>query len=93
MADKNQRLPQNIAGKYYVDSSCIDCDMCRTNAPKLFALNDEIGMSIVYRQPVTPEEHALAEEARLDCPTDSIGNDGEEAGVNPVQEIISKAKK
>ncbi|MEW6304288.1 MAG: ferredoxin [Verrucomicrobiota bacterium] len=29
----------------------------------------------MYRQPVSPEEIALAEEAR-NCPTDSIGNDG-----------------
>ena len=33
-------------------------------------------MSVAYRQPVTPEETALAEEAGMDCPTDSIGKDG-----------------
>ncbi len=33
-------------------------------------------LTYVYRQPVTAEETALAEEARQSCPTDSIGNDG-----------------
>ena len=32
-------------------------------------------MTIIYRQPVTPKEHALAEEAKQGCPTESIGND------------------
>lgn len=77
MAITTDRLPQNIVGRYYVDSSCIDCDLCRTTAPAFFTRDDEIGFSIVYRQPVTPEELALAEEAREGCPTESIGNDGE----------------
>ena len=76
MAEKNNRLSENIAGPYYIDSSCIDCDMCRSTAPDFFRRNDDIGMSVVYRQPVTPEEFALAEEARQACPTESIGNDG-----------------
>ena len=77
MASTIERLPQNIVGRYYVDSSCIDCDLCRTIAPAFFTRDDEIGFSIVYRQPVTPEELALAEEAREGCPTESIGNDGD----------------
>lgn len=76
MAEKINRLPQNIAGPYYIDSTCIDCDMCRSTAPDFFRRNEEIGMSVVYRQPVTPEELALAEEAKQGCPTESIGNDG-----------------
>lgn len=77
MATTTDRLPQNIVGRYYVDSSCIDCDLCRTTAPAFFRRDDEIGFSIVHRQPVTPEELALAEEAREGCPTESIGNDGD----------------
>jgi ferredoxin len=76
MAEKNDRLAQNAIGSYYVDSSCIDCDMCRTTAPAFFKRDDEIGLSLVYRQPSTPEELALAEEAKEGCPTESIGNDG-----------------
>ena len=78
MAEKANRLPQNVPGPYYVDDTCIDCDMCRTTAPDFFRRNDEIASSVVYRQPVTPEERSVAEEARQGCPTDSIGNDGGE---------------
>jgi len=77
MANINDRLAQNIPGAYYVDSSCIDCDMCRTTAPAFFKRNDSVGSSIVFRQPVTPEEFAQAEEGLQSCPTDSIGNDGD----------------
>ncbi len=76
MAERTERLPQNVAGPYYVDSTCIDCDMCRSTAPDFFKRDEEIGMTIVCRQPVTSQEHALAEEAKQGCPTESIGNDG-----------------
>jgi ferredoxin len=76
MADKTNRLPQNVEGAFYVDSSCIDCDMCRSTASDVFRRDEEIGMSVVYRQPVTAEERALAEERKQGCPTESIGNDG-----------------
>jgi ferredoxin len=76
MAERTERLPQNVVGPYYVDSTCIDCDMCRSTAPDSFRRDEEIGMTIVYRQPVTPEEQALAEDAKQGCPTESIGNDG-----------------
>ena len=78
MAEKANRLPQNVPGRYYVDDSCIDCDLCRTTAPDFFRRNDEIGFSVVYRQPVTPDEQSFAEEARQGCPTESIGNDGDD---------------
>jgi ferredoxin len=77
MADKNLKNSENAAGRFYVDSSCIDCDLCRSTAPKFFKRHDEGGYSYVYRQPQTPEELAEAEEARGLCPTDTIGNDGE----------------
>lgn len=77
MANKNEKNPGNVPGPFYIDSSCIDCDLCRENAPTTFRRNDEIGLSIAYRQPVTAEEIAQATEAMNDCPTESIGNDGE----------------
>jgi ferredoxin len=83
MANKNERLPENIRGAYYVDVTCIDCDMCRSTAPDSFRRNDDIGFSVVYRQPTTSEELKQAEEARLGCPTESIGNDGA-AGDGPL---------
>lgn len=77
MADKNLKNPENVLGKYYVDNTCIDCDLCRNIAPKFFTRQDEGGYSYVYCQPKTPEEIAQAEEARTSCPTETIGNDGE----------------
>ena len=77
MANPADRLPQNTAGRYYVDSTCIDCDLCREIAPKTFVRHDETGFSIVQRQPITAEEIAAAEEARESCPVEAIGNDGE----------------
>jgi len=76
MAEKNDRLSQNVTGPYYVDSTCVDCDLCRNTAPDFFRRDDETGFSFVHRQPVTPDEIALAEEAERGCPTESIGNDG-----------------
>ncbi|HEY1663329.1 MAG TPA: ferredoxin [Verrucomicrobiae bacterium] len=77
MADKNLKNPENVPGRFYADNTCIDCDMCRNIAPKIFKRNDEGAYSYVYRQPQTPEEIAQAEEARMSCPTETIGNDGD----------------
>ena len=77
MADMNQKTPENVPGKYYVDNTCIDCDLCRNIAPGTFTRYDEGGYSVVFKQPETPEEIALAEEAKTSCPSETIGNDGE----------------
>lgn len=71
-----ERLAENAAGAFYVDASCTDCDLCRSTAPEFFSRHDELGFSIVHRQPVTPDEIALAQEALDGCPSNSIGNDG-----------------
>lgn len=76
MPDLINKLPQNVPGPFYVDDTCTDCDLCRSTAPAFFARHDETGYSYVYRQPLTAEQLALADEARLLCPTESIGNDG-----------------
>ena len=76
MATLNDRLPENAPGKYYVDSSCIDCDQCRVTAPDFFGRNQDSCLSYVLKQPVSPEEIALVEEAIGSCATDSIGKDG-----------------
>jgi ferredoxin len=76
MADKSARLPFNVPGKYYVDDTCIDCDLCRETSDS-FERNPEHGLSYVLKQPVTSEELARAEEVLESCPVNSIGNDGE----------------
>src|SRR5688500_17299736 len=73
MASLTDRLTQNVPGQFYVDASCVDCDLCRSLAPAIFRRHDETGYSYVYRQPITPEDIAAASEAMRSCPTESIG--------------------
>lgn len=71
MADLSRRLPENIPGDFFVDSTCIDCDACRQIAPATF--RDHGDQSSVYHQPATTEETRLALMALVACPTGSIG--------------------
>jgi len=75
MADLSNRLAQNAPGQWYVDSNCIDCDLCRETAFSVFRRDEEIGYSIVFHQPNTEEETRLALEAMEGCPVEAIGND------------------
>src|SRR5690348_11509968 len=76
MADVANKYAENVAGKFYVDDQCIDCDLCRETAPANFKRNDDGGHSYVYKQPETPEEEGLCKEAMEGCPVEAIGNDG-----------------
>jgi ferredoxin len=76
MANQNDKAAGNIPGPFYVDNTCVDCDMCRTIAPELLKRNEETGNSIVFKQPATQNEIALAKEALECCPTESIGFEG-----------------
>jgi len=71
MAQLTQRLTENVAGEFFVDSSCIDCDACRQIAPASF--HDHGGQSSVYKQPLNPGEQHRAFMALVACPTASIG--------------------
>jgi glyoxylase-like metal-dependent hydrolase (beta-lactamase superfamily II)/ferredoxin len=71
MAELSKKLTGNAPGEFYVDSSCIDCDLCRQIAPDIFR---EAGDgSVVRRQPATSSETLRAEMALVTCPTASIG--------------------
>src|SRR5437868_6224300 len=74
MAELRNRLDGNAPGEFYVDSSCIDCDLCRQIAPEVF--RDAGDASVVHRQPSTPVEMRRAEMALVTCPTASIGTLG-----------------
>lgn len=71
MALPELRLAQNVAGEFFVDSTCIDCDLCRQIAPDTFV--DVGDQSAVQHQPETPEEEFAALKALVTCPTASIG--------------------
>ena len=75
MATKDDRVKENVVGKFYVDTQCIDCDLCRTTAPANFKQNEDAGYSYVYKQPETDEELAQCQEAMEGCPVEAIGND------------------
>src|SRR5438093_7146691 len=71
MANPKRAYPENVSGAFFVDDTCIDCDLCRQIAPAVFTEDDD--HSIVYRQPVTPIESQRAAMALVACPTGSIG--------------------
>jgi len=71
VANLQQRLPENVGGDFFVDSTCIDCDTCSQLAPSVF--RDHGGQCSVYRQPENDQEIRLALMALVACPTGSIG--------------------
>ncbi len=76
MADLDDKVEGSVDGKYYVDASCIDCDVCRTTAPENFKANEDEGFSFVFKQPGNEEEEEQCEEAMEACPVEAIGDDG-----------------
>jgi glyoxylase-like metal-dependent hydrolase (beta-lactamase superfamily II)/ferredoxin len=63
--------PQNVRGDFFVDTTCIDCDLCRQIAPETFV---DIGdQSAVHHQPETSQQEFAALKALVTCPTASIG--------------------
>lgn len=83
MADIQNRYTENVTGKFYVDSECIDCDLCRETAPENFTRNEDGGYSFVFKQPVTTAEEAQCKEAMEGCPVEAIGNDGQQTDEAP----------
>ncbi|QYR21048.1 MBL fold metallo-hydrolase [Paenibacillus sp. sptzw28] len=84
MAEKT-RLPGNAQGDFYVNSACIDCDICRQLAPEIFtAMN---GLSAVARQPETDEDRRRAFHSLLACPTGAIGSELKDGLVEAMNEF------
>jgi ferredoxin len=73
MADSTQRVPENVPGRYFVDRTCIDCDLCRESAPGNFSRRDAEGYSYVARQPRDASEEAACMAALEECPVEAIG--------------------
>ena len=76
-ADPNTRVTENAPGPFYVDSSCIDCDVCREAAPANFTRSFKHAYSYVSKQPESEIERAACQEALEACPVEAIGSDGE----------------
>ncbi|RYH05250.1 hypothetical protein EON65_45230 [archaeon] len=70
VAPYKERRPQNVNGNFFVDRSCIDCDVCRWICPSVFK---RVGVqSAVYKQPEGKVETLQALAAMIACPTGSI---------------------
>ncbi len=73
MARAAAKLPANVDGDLYVDTSCIDCDLCRQLAPATYARRDRDAQSYVHTQPRDAAGRERALMALVTCPTSSIG--------------------
>jgi glyoxylase-like metal-dependent hydrolase (beta-lactamase superfamily II)/ferredoxin len=71
MASLRRAYSENVSGEFFVDDTCIDCDLCRQIAPTVF--EDAGDHSVVYKQPVSQAETHRAAMALVACPTGSIG--------------------
>jgi len=78
MAELQQRFEFNAPGKYYVDTSCVHCELCHDIAPEHFT-KTRLGEGFVHRQPAATSEFLLCDQALRECPVGAIGANGEEA--------------
>lgn len=78
MADKNNILPENVPGKWYVDDTCTPCRVCLDEAPQLLKYNDDETYVYFFKQPEGEEELEAAKNALEICPQQAIGDDGDE---------------
>ncbi|MGZ4973631.1 MAG: ferredoxin [Limisphaerales bacterium] len=78
MAEITERYPLSVPGKYYISARCTDCDLCRAYAPNNITRDDCSGISYVFKQPTNDEEVAALEEGVRGCPTEAVGNDGDQ---------------
>ena len=76
MADRDDKVPENVPGKYYVDGSCEFCETCIELAPENFEANDD-EYAYVNKQPANDTEEDECQEAMASCPMEAIGDDGE----------------
>jgi glyoxylase-like metal-dependent hydrolase (beta-lactamase superfamily II)/ferredoxin len=85
VADPRKRVPENVGGDFFVDSTCIDCDTCRQLAPSVFG--QAADTSFVKAQAVTPADRRHALHALVCCPTGSIGSLGDDRPVSVMDDF------
>ena len=77
MANRNDKVPENVEGHYYVDAQCIDCSLCKDVAPHNFHHQEEGGYMYIAKQPEDEEQKVQCKEAMEACPVEAIGDDGD----------------
>jgi ferredoxin len=82
MSGEIRKHPLNVQGKYYFDQNwCNWCLTCIDTAPNNFKLDEaeqhnyELG-AYIFKQPETPEEEDLCQEAVMSCPHEAILDNG-----------------
>ena len=81
MAETSQRYQDNVAGKFYVDKSCIDCGLCSEIAPSNFCRSKQQDHDVVYKQPSTNLEEQECIQAFDNCPVEAIGLDSRQHNI------------
>ena len=71
MANPADKFESNAPGRYYVDRTCVHCELCHETAPEHFTQTHTEGF--VHRQPVTGAEEVRCKSALQDCPVGAIG--------------------
>lgn len=72
MADATDKYESNVPGRYYVDRTCVHCELCHEIAPEHFTQTHREGF--VHRQPVNASEESLCRSALENCPVNAIGS-------------------
>jgi ferredoxin len=75
--DFRQRDQNAVRGPIWVDTLCMDCDLCREIAPTLFRRNNQEAVSYVFKQPESENERRQAEDAIQGCCVGAIHSDGD----------------
>jgi ferredoxin len=73
-----KKIPQNVEGRFYVDTHCINCSLCPEIAPDIFATNHDEGYEYVKKQPRNTTELKLVAEAISECPANAIKDNGKD---------------
>lgn len=78
MADKDNKLPENVPGPWYVDDTCTPCRVCLDIplAENFLKYNDDESYVYFYKQPGAGDETEAAQETMAICPQNAIGEDG-----------------
>jgi len=71
------RISQNVPGRFYVDSNCINCSLCPEIAPENFMTNHDLGHEYICKQPENSKERELIAQAIELCPADAVKENSE----------------
>lgn len=70
------KIPQNVDGRFFIDTHCINCSLCPEIAPDVFVTNHDEGYEYIKKQPENTMELKLVAEAISLCPVNAIRDNG-----------------